>query len=146
MDFPYKIVIGQRILDAIRCDSECVCHLEAMLGKRLPVSQVSRRTAAERTVTVLNRGGRFQPFNKILSGEQLANKYGKYINLYAEKSYDTKDSMTGKHFTGVTRHFEPGMDSLGNLVSQQDLADGYDLQLITFRTVTQTKSRTPGNY
>ncbi len=99
-----------------------------------------------RVVTVLNRGGRFQPYGKILSGAQLANKYGKYINLYAEKTYDTKDSMTGAHFSGVTRYFEPGRDSLGNLVSQQDKAEGYDLQLITFRTITQTKSRTSGNY
>lgn len=99
-----------------------------------------------RVVTVLNRGGRFQPFNKILSGDQLANKYGKYIGLYAEKTYDTKDSMTGAHFSGVARYVEPGRDSLGNLVSQQDKAEGYDLTLITFRTITQTKSRTPGNY
>jgi anaerobic selenocysteine-containing dehydrogenase len=99
-----------------------------------------------RVVTVLNRGGRFQPYGKILSGEQLANKYGKYINMYCEKTYDAKDSMTGAHFSGVTRYYEPGRDSLGNLVSQQDKAEGYDLQLITFRTITQTKSRTPGNY
>ncbi|MCB0112553.1 MAG: molybdopterin-dependent oxidoreductase [Caldilineaceae bacterium] len=99
-----------------------------------------------RTVTVLNRGGRFQPYGKILSGEQLANKYGKYINLYAEKTYDAKDSMTGEHFSGITRYFEPGQDSLGNLVSQQDEAEGYDLHLITYRTMLQTKSRTPGNY
>lgn len=99
-----------------------------------------------RTVTVLNRGGRFQPYGKILSGEQLANKYGKYISLYAEKTYDAKDSMTGEHFSGVTRYIEPGRDSLGNLVSQQDEAEGYDLHLITYRTMLQTKSRTPGNY
>jgi anaerobic selenocysteine-containing dehydrogenase len=99
-----------------------------------------------RVVTVLNRGGRFQPFGKILSGDQLANKYGKFIGMYCEKTYDTKDSMTGEHFSGVTRYFEPGRDSLGNLVSTQDEAAGYDLHLITFRTMLQTKSRTPGNY
>ncbi|GIV75234.1 MAG: molybdopterin oxidoreductase [Caldilinea sp.] len=99
-----------------------------------------------RVVTVLNRGGRFQPFNKILSGDQLANKYGKYISLYCEKTYDTKDSMTGEHFSGVARYIAPGQDSLGNPVSEQDQAEGYDLHLITFRTITQTKSRTPGNY
>ena len=99
-----------------------------------------------RTVTVLNRGGRFQGFGKLLSGEQLANKYGKYVNLYCEKTYDAKDSMTGEHFSGVARFFEPGTDSLGNQVSIQDESEGYDLTLITYRTIVQTKSRTSGNY
>ncbi len=99
-----------------------------------------------RVITVLNRGGRFQPYNKILNGDKLANKYGKYLNLYCEKTYDTKDSMTGEHFSGVARYVAPGQDSLGNLVSEQDRAEGYDLHLITFRTIIQTKSRTSGNY
>ncbi|MFO7547338.1 MAG: molybdopterin-dependent oxidoreductase, partial [Acidimicrobiia bacterium] len=99
-----------------------------------------------RVVTVLNRGGRFQPYEKLLDGEKLTNKYGTYIGLYCEKTYDTKDSMTGEHFSGVARHFEPGTDSIGVPVSAQDEAEGYDLSLITFRTITQTKSRTPGNY
>ena len=99
-----------------------------------------------RTVTVLNRGGRFQGFGKLLSGEQLANKYGKYVGLYCEKTYDAKDSMTGEHFSGVARFFEPGTDSLGNQVSIQDESEGYDLTLITYRTIVQTKSRTSGNY
>jgi len=99
-----------------------------------------------RVVTVLNRGGRFQAYNKLLDGEKLANKYGKYVNLYCEKTYDSKDSMTGEHFSGVARFFEPGRDALGNQVSAQDEAEGFDLHLITFRTITQTKSRTSGNY
>ena len=99
-----------------------------------------------RTVTVLNRGGRFQGFGKLLWRRELANKYGKYVNMYCEKTYDAKDSMTGKHFSGVARYFEPGLDSLGNPVSAQDEAEGYDLSLITYRTITQTKSRTSGNY
>lgn len=99
-----------------------------------------------RVVTVLNRGGRFQAYEKLLDGEKLANKYGKYLSMYCEKTYDAKDSMTGKHFSGVARFFEPGTDSLGNPVSTADEADGYDLTLITFRTILQTKSRTSGNY
>ena len=99
-----------------------------------------------RVVYVLNRGGRYQPYSKLLDGEKLANKYGKYVNLYCEKTFDAKDSMTGAHFSGVARYFEPGRDSLGNQVSSQDAQEGYDLHLITFRTITQTKSRTSGNY
>ncbi|MBI3959731.1 MAG: molybdopterin-dependent oxidoreductase, partial [Chloroflexi bacterium] len=99
-----------------------------------------------RVVYVLNRGGRFQDYSKLKKGDLLANKYGKQINLYCEKSYDSKNSMTGEHFSGVARYFEPGLDALGNPVSAQDEAEGYDLALITHRTITQTKSRTISNY
>jgi anaerobic selenocysteine-containing dehydrogenase len=99
-----------------------------------------------RVVYVLNRGGRFQDYAKLFDGEKLANKYGKYVGMYLEKTYDSKNSMTGEHFSGVTRFFEPGQDALGTPVSAQDEAEGYDLHMITFRTITQTKSRTSGNY
>jgi anaerobic selenocysteine-containing dehydrogenase len=99
-----------------------------------------------RVVYVLNRGGRFQNYAKLFDGEKLANKYGKYLGMYCEKTYDSKNSMTGEHFSGVARYFEPGQDSLGNRVSADDEAEGYDLHLITNRTIVQTKSRTSGNY
>lgn len=99
-----------------------------------------------RVVYVLNRGGRFQDYAKLFDGEKLANKYGKYMNLYCEKTYDSKNSMTGEHFSGVTRYFEPGQDALGNNVAAADEAEGYGLTLITYRTIVQTKSRTAGNY
>jgi anaerobic selenocysteine-containing dehydrogenase len=99
-----------------------------------------------RVVYVLNRGGRFQDYAKLFDGEKLANKYGKYMNLYCEKTYDSKNSMTGEHFSGVTRYLEPGQDALGNNVAAADEAEGYGLTLITYRTIVQTKSRTAGNY
>jgi len=99
-----------------------------------------------RVVYVLNRGGRFQDYSKLKSGEQLANKYGKQVNFYCEKTYDSKNSMNGEHFSGVARYFEPGVDAAGTPVSAQDEAEGYDLSLITHRTIVQTKSRTSGNY
>jgi anaerobic selenocysteine-containing dehydrogenase len=99
-----------------------------------------------RVVYVLNRGGRFQDYSKLVEGDLLKNKYGKYINLYCEKTYDSKNSMTGEHFSGVARYFEPGQDALGNLVGAADEAEGYNLHLITYRTILQTKSRTSGNY
>lgn len=99
-----------------------------------------------RVVYVLNRGGRFQNYAKLFDGQKLANKYGKYVGMYCEKTYDSKNSMTGAHFSGVARYFEPGQDALGNLVSLADQAEGYDLHLITHRTIVQTKSRTSGNY
>ncbi len=99
-----------------------------------------------RVVTVLNRGGRFQGAGSVLDGKKLKNKYGKYIGMYCEKTYDTKDSMSGEHFSGVARYFEPGVDSVGTPVSALDEAEGFDLTLITFRTILHTKSRTVSNY
>lgn len=99
-----------------------------------------------RVVFVLNRGGRFQDYSKLLDGSKLKNRYGKYIGMYCEKTYEAKNSMTGEHFSGVARFFEPGQDALGNNVTAADEAEGYDLHLITYRTILQTKSRTSGNY
>ena len=99
-----------------------------------------------RVVTVLNRGGRFQAFDKFVDGEKLGNKYGKYVGMYCEKTYDAKNSMTGEHFSGVARYFEPCTDSLGTPLGALDEAEGYDLTLISFKTMMQTKSRTTSNY
>jgi len=95
-------------------------------------------------IYVLNRGGRFQDWNKSTSGEIVSNKYGKQINMYCEKTYEVKDSMTGQNWSGVARYFLAPTDALGNLL--EDEQDGYDLSLITYREVAQTKSRTSGNY
>ena len=99
-----------------------------------------------KVVFVLNRGGRFQDFAKIYDGEKLANKYGKYVNIYCEKTYDSKNSMTGEHFSGVARSLPPAVDALGNDVAAADEAEGFDMNLITYRTMLATKSRTAGNY
>jgi tetrathionate reductase subunit A len=135
-------------------DAEVQLFLDARRHLPATVFDVDVWTAAvdgddatwRRMITVLNRGGRWAPYDKILDGDQLSNKYGKYVGMYCEKTYDVKDSMTGEHLSGVGRYVPAGHDSLGNPVSEQDVANGYDLSLITFRTIMQTKSRTAGNY
>ena len=97
-----------------------------------------------KVIYVLNRGGRFQDWSQATKGDLVANKYGKSINLYCEKTYDVRDSMTGEHWSGVPRYFPAPTDALGNLI--EDEKDGYDLHLITYREIAQTKSRTSGNY
>jgi tetrathionate reductase subunit A len=97
-----------------------------------------------KVIYVLNRGGRFQDFSKIYDGERVANKYGKQINLYQEKTAGVKSAITGKALPGYPTYIPAPMDVAGNLL--EDEKDGYDLQLITFREISQTKSRTPGNY
>lgn len=97
-----------------------------------------------KVVYVLNRGGRYQDFEKGYSGQQVANKYGKLICLYQEKTAGVKSAMTGKALPGYATYIPAPLDVLGNPV--QDENDGYPLTLITYREIFHTKSRTASNY
>lgn len=103
-----------------------------------------------KVVYVLNRGGRFQNYSggyrETANGTQLGNRYGKLINIYQEKTYDTRNSMNGDRLAGYARYIPSGMGLMGDLVSEQDAKDGFDLRLITYREIAQTKSRTASNY
>jgi anaerobic selenocysteine-containing dehydrogenase len=95
-------------------------------------------------VYVMNRGGRFQEYQKAYKDGQLANKYGKMVGIYMEKQVTTKNSMTGKPYPGHAHFMEGPTDVLGRKLD--DEAKGFDLTLLTHRHIAQTKSRTPGNY
>jgi tetrathionate reductase subunit A len=99
----------------------------------------------KKVIYVLNRGGRFQDYEKAYAGDQAANKYGKMINLYVEKVAKGKNPITGKLFPGVATSL-PILDAQGREVTKLDEAKGYDLNLITFREIFHTKSRTITNY
>jgi anaerobic selenocysteine-containing dehydrogenase len=96
-----------------------------------------------KVVYVLNRGGRFQDYDKFYDGEQLKNKYGKLINLYCEKVAKSKNAMSGKPFLGLAGYF-PISDCLGRPI--EDEKQGFDMHLITYREISQCKSRTATNY
>ncbi len=93
---------------------------------------------------VLNRGGRFQAYDKAYKDEQLANKYGKMVGIYMEKLATHKHPMTGKAYRAHADYIEGPLDCLGRPINDQ--AQGFDLTLITYRVISQTKSRTSGNY
>ncbi len=95
-------------------------------------------------VYVLNRGGRFQEYQKAYKDGQLVNKYGKMIGLYFENLARTKHSMTGKTYHPFGDWMPSPCDCAGNPID--DAKDGYDLTLITYKAIAQTKSRTVGNY
>lgn len=94
-----------------------------------------------RIVYVLNRGGRYQNYNDAYEGELVKNKYGKLVNLYSEKVATTKNSMSGKKFSGIAKYYAIS-DSQGNEIN----LDEYNLNLITHREISMTKSRTVSNY
>ena len=92
-----------------------------------------------KVVTVLTRGGRFDTQEASYKGDLVANKYGKLINLYQEKTAKAKDAFTGAHFYGAARYV-PLTDTLGR--EPKALLEGYELHMITQRDVRMTKSRT----
>jgi anaerobic selenocysteine-containing dehydrogenase len=98
--------------------------------------------AWRKVVTVLTRGGRFDTQEASYKGQQVANRYGKLVNLYQEKTAKTKDAFTGKPYLGAARYV-PVADTLDR--PPTDLAAGHDLHLLTQRDVLMTKSRTFGH-
>jgi anaerobic selenocysteine-containing dehydrogenase len=95
-----------------------------------------------KVVYVLNRGGRYQDFDKAYKGDLVANAYGKQMNLYQEKTATSKNTMTGKSMLGYPAYTPPGMSSIG----EEIVDNGYDLNLITHKAITMTKARTVTNY
>ena len=95
-------------------------------------------------VYCLNRGGRFQEYDKAYKDGQLANKYGKMVGIYFENLAKAKDSMTGKGYQPFAGYLPSPLDAMDKIID--DVKNGYDLTLITYKAVTQTKSRTVGNY
>lgn len=95
-----------------------------------------------KVIFVLNRGGRYQNFDKAYQGSQVTNKYGRLINLYQEKTATTINTMTGKPFPGYMTYLPAGLSSTGEEIKDA----GYDFNLITFKTITMTKARTVSNY
>jgi anaerobic selenocysteine-containing dehydrogenase len=96
-----------------------------------------------KVVYVLNRGGRFDDYERAFDGAKLRGHYGTLVSMYMEKVATTVNSMTGQTFPGLATYL-PIADSLGRPI--RDEAKGYDLHLITNRTIRQTKSRTITNY
>ncbi|WP_448567967.1 molybdopterin-dependent oxidoreductase [Thermus sp.] len=96
-----------------------------------------------RTVYLLNRGGRFQEFAKAYaSGDLVANRYGKQVNLFLEKQALSLHPMTGKPYWPLPAYFLPYQDALGRQLRDP----GYGLTLLTHRDILMTKSRTVSNY
>ena len=99
----------------------------------------------KKVVYILNRGGRFQDYKEVYQGEQVANKYGRLVNMYQEKTAGTKNSITGKPNPGYATYI-PIMAVNGKTPEELGLTEGYALYLITQRDITQTKTRTIPNY
>jgi anaerobic selenocysteine-containing dehydrogenase len=92
-----------------------------------------------KVVYVLNRGGRFENHSKGYKGDWVAHPWHKLLNLYQEKTASTNHCGTGEPNPGCTTYL-PIRDYHGN--EPDALRKGYDLHLITNRTIVHCKSRT----
>jgi len=92
-----------------------------------------------KVVYVLNRGGRFEEYAKGWKGDRLGHPWGKLLNIYQEKTAKTIHAGTGKKLRGHAQYI-PIQDYLG--ASLDSYREGFDLELITHRIISQTKSRT----
>ncbi|HEY6004437.1 MAG TPA: molybdopterin dinucleotide binding domain-containing protein [Anaeromyxobacter sp.] len=90
-----------------------------------------------KVVYVLNRGGRYQDFAKAYPGRLVANRYGKLLNVYQEKTATSTNTMTGKKYVGYATYVPAGLSSTGQPIDDA----GYDLQLITYKEITMAKAR-----
>jgi len=112
-----------------------------------------------KVVYVLNRGGRFEPFSKGytegvfpedspyafgIDDVQVGHPFGTLLTIYQEKTHHTKSPMTGEYLAGHAKYIPAPLSVLGEPID--DEADGFDLRLITYREIMQTKSRTASNY
>lgn len=92
-----------------------------------------------KVVYVLNRGGRYEDYKDGYKGDKLAHPYANMLCLYQEKTASKIHSGTGEHHPGLAT-WVPVRNYHGK--EPENLRKGYDLAMITNRTITQTKSRT----
>ncbi|HED08886.1 MAG TPA: twin-arginine translocation signal domain-containing protein [Ignavibacteria bacterium] len=96
----------------------------------------------KKVVYVLNKGGRFEDFDKYLkSGNYMPHPFKGQINLYIENVALTHHPYTGKRFEGISKFF-PVISYDGKEVNQK----GHTLELITFKEITGGQSRTVPDY
>ncbi|MCS7184348.1 MAG: molybdopterin-dependent oxidoreductase, partial [bacterium] len=93
-----------------------------------------------KVVYLLNRGGRYEDFEKGYKESQLSNQKNILINIYSEKVATTKSSITGKYFKGYPAYIPAPLDLDDRKINEEGL------HLITHREITMTKSRTISNY
>jgi len=93
-------------------------------------------------VHVLNRGGRFEPFDNIYKGRSHSHPWNGCFQLFVENVADSRNSMSGKHFDGL-----PVVEGL-TFSNGQPVAprDEYPFHLISYKEIFGTQTRTtPSN-
>jgi anaerobic selenocysteine-containing dehydrogenase len=100
-------------------------------------------TEWRKVVYVLNRGGRFDGYGKSYGAKTMSyNGFGAMFNLFVEQVAKQKNSLSGRHFSGLPVA-EGERDATGKPLVHQA---GYPLRLFTFKEPFGCQSRTISNY
>ncbi len=117
-------------------------HLPKAVFDEVKWRRTLRPAEWAKVVYVLNRGGRYEAFDKYeRSGRLLPHRFGKMLSFFVEEVAEAKNSMTGEHFDGLPR-YEPPKDAKGRVISDPD----FPLRLITYKEIFGGHSRTISNY
>jgi len=117
-------------------------HLPATVFDPERWRRIVGETMWPKVVYALNRGGRFEDYDEGYKGDMLAHPHAKQLSFYQEKTASKIHSGTGEHHPGIAT-WMPVRDYHGN--EPNAYREGYDLAMITNRTIEQTKSRTITN-
>ena len=91
----------------------------------------------QKVVYTLNRGGRFESFDKAYLGNYLGHPFGKLFNIFVEPVGKGINAMTGKRFSGIAI-YEPIKDAHGKEINDS----GFEYTLITYKDILGGQSRT----
>ncbi|MDE2228895.1 MAG: tetrathionate reductase subunit TtrA [Alphaproteobacteria bacterium] len=98
-----------------------------------------------KALSVLAKGGRFEPHGNARQGDKLTHRFTKTLHFYAEEVALTRNSMTGEPFLGTTTWVEP-TTALGTPLDKLDNPKDWPLTILTFKGALQTHSRLASNY
>ncbi len=87
---------------------------------------------------ILARGGIFSRYDTVFSGETFLHGLDRVV-LYNEELAKTRNSLTGKRFSGTLQYLTPE-NSSGQSIAEQDRE--YPFSVITFKMHVHTQSRT----
>ena len=152
-DYYLKMVANVAMQDpAVPAASDAEIELLRKARRHLPKAVFDERKWQKavgsgvwrQVVTVLNRGGRFEAWDKAYApdGEFVAHTWGKLLNIYAEAIGSAVHSVTAKRLSGVPR-YERTMGFDGKEIF---FPEEYNLKLFTYKEIFGGQSRTVSNY
>lgn len=118
-------------------------HLPASVYSERRWQHIAGEEYWRKVIYILNRGGRFEEHAKGYEGNRLRHRYASLLNLYQEKTSQMRYAGTGAPYRAVASYL-PQQNYAGDTL--ESLGEGFELNLITNRTILQTKSRTIGCY
>jgi len=117
-------------------------HLPASVFDEARWRAAVRPEEWRKIVYVLNRGGRYAPFETGSDGLFMKRKMKKMFHVFVERVAKQKNSISGEYFSGLPI-YRGQFDTAGNALSRNG---EYPFALITFKEPIGGQSRTISNY